>query len=185
MTRIKRDAILTLLIEKLGECGSWCGETHIQKAVYFFEAMLKLNLGFDFIFYKRGPFSFDLQDELTAMRADEFVSLEIKGSGYGPSLVPGRNAGLLKQLFPKTLKRQKHKIGFLAHIFTNKSVIDLEHLAAALYVTHTGDKARSVQERACELTKLKPYVSAEAATCAVKAIDKWYEKAKVDICTLR
>ncbi len=173
MGPMKREAIVALLIEKMREHGSWCGETHVQKAVYFLQDMLKLDTGFDFILYKHGPFSFDLRDELTAMRADGFVDLEFQGPSYGPSLAAGKNAVLLKRLFRKTLERQGPKIDFLACKFGDKNVIELECLASALYVTGAAEGEPSIQDRAAELTALKPHISPEDAIHNVETVDAW------------
>jgi uncharacterized protein YwgA len=60
MDRLRRAAILTRLIEQLRNGGSWCGETHVQKATFFLQELLNVPLSLDFILYKHGPFSFDL-----------------------------------------------------------------------------------------------------------------------------
>jgi len=70
MDRLRRAALLTQLIERLRRRGSWCGETHVQKATLFLQDLTRIPMGFDFILYKHGPFSFDLRDELTSLRAD-------------------------------------------------------------------------------------------------------------------
>ena len=85
MERLKRSALVIALIEQLRNKGSWCGETHIQKTIYFLQELLRVPLGFEFILYKHGPYSFDLSDELTAMRADELVELKLQ-QPYGPSV---------------------------------------------------------------------------------------------------
>lgn len=89
MERLAREAVLLSLVEKLRQAGSWCGETHVQKATYFLQEVAGVPLGFPFILYKHGPFSFDLRDELTAMRADGFLTLEPRDP-YGASLGPER-----------------------------------------------------------------------------------------------
>jgi hypothetical protein len=76
MNRLKRDAVILSLIENLKKKGSWCGETHILKATYFLQELFDLPLGFEFILYKHGPFSFDLSDEFTAMRADMLLKIQ-------------------------------------------------------------------------------------------------------------
>jgi hypothetical protein len=64
------------------------GETHMQKATFFLQELIKVPLGFEFLLYKHGPFSFDLRDELTFMRAQGFLRLEPQYP-YGPTLVGG------------------------------------------------------------------------------------------------
>ena len=77
MERIKNITILLQLIESLRKNGSWCGETHIQKAIYSLQQLKGVPLNFNFVLYKHGPFSFDLRDELTAMRADGLIAFKI------------------------------------------------------------------------------------------------------------
>jgi hypothetical protein len=173
MKRMKRDAIVALVIEKLREHGSWGGETHVQKAVYLLQEMLSLDTGFDFIFYKHGPFSFDLRDELTAMRADEFLDLELRSPSYGPSLALGRNARFLKHLFPKTLEKREPKVEFLASRFGKRNVTELERIATAFYVTKEAKQPLSDDERAVLVTQLKPHIPLEEAISAVKTVDDW------------
>ena len=60
MDRLRRAALLTRLIQRLRDRGSWCGETHLQKASLLLQDLTGVPLGFDYILYKHGPFSFDL-----------------------------------------------------------------------------------------------------------------------------
>ena len=70
MQRLARASLLTRLIAGLREAGSWCGETHIQKAMFFLQELMHVPFEFKFILYRYGPFSFDLRYELTAISAD-------------------------------------------------------------------------------------------------------------------
>jgi uncharacterized protein YwgA len=69
MDRLWRASLLLTMNEELRRAGSWAGETHMQKAIFFLQELIKVPLGFEFLLYKHGPFSFDLRDELTFMRA--------------------------------------------------------------------------------------------------------------------
>lgn len=79
MKRLQRDAVILSLIENLRAKGSWCGETHIQKATYFVQELLRVPLEFEFVLYKHGPYSFDLSDELTAQCG------QMRSSNYNPN----------------------------------------------------------------------------------------------------
>ena len=179
MKRLQRDAVLLSLVESLLDKGSWCGETHIQKATYFLQELTSVPLGFDFILYKHGPFSFDLRDEITAMRADGMLKLEPKPDPYGPSMLPGENSKLLKSRFPKTLKKHGRKIEFIANEFQSKGVAELERLATALYVTLEGNKGKPVKARASRVHKLKPHILLEEAVEELKSVDVMKEQAKL------
>jgi uncharacterized protein YwgA len=70
---MQRDAVLLSLMNEMRAKGSWCGETHIQKSVYFLQELLEVPMNLEFILYKHGPYSFDLADAVTAMRADSLL----------------------------------------------------------------------------------------------------------------
>ena len=81
-----RCALLVDMIERLRGRGSWCGETHIQKAMFILQDIAKANLGYKFVIYKHGPYSFELSNELTEMRAVGILELSFPKEGYGPSI---------------------------------------------------------------------------------------------------
>src|ERR1035437_1902213 len=105
MKRLERAAIILQLTEDLRNHGSWCGETHIQKATYLLQELTGVPLAYSFILYKHGPFSFDLRDQITEMRADEILVLESQPAPYGPSIVAGPNGMLLKEAFGGDMAR--------------------------------------------------------------------------------
>lgn len=168
MKRLKRSAIVISLIEHLREKGSWCGETHIQKTTYFLQELLKVPMGFEFILYKHGPYSFDLSDELMAMRADMLVKLKSQ-QPYGPSIVPGPTSKQLKRLFPKTLKKYRDKVVFTADHFSKCDVATLERLATAFFITTHETHIRNKQKIAVYINKIKPHISTQQA---LEAIDE-------------
>jgi hypothetical protein len=178
MKRLQRDAVLLSVIENLGAEGSWCGETHIQKATYFVQELLKVPLEFDFILYKHGPFSFDLSDEITAMRADYLLGLQPRSYPYGPSIVHGESGEMIKEQFPKTLEMYNPSVEFVADKFGDKGVAELERISTALYVTLTGGVGGSVESRAQRIHELKPHVEMDEAFDAVKAVDEIIEEAR-------
>lgn len=176
MNRLQRAAVLLELTDRLSAGGSWCGETHIQKATYFLQEVLGVPSDFGFILYKHGPFSFELRDELTAMRADGFLELHLQPP-YGPSLVTTEIGRQLKGEYPKTLDRHERAIHFVAEQLAKRNVSELERLATALFVTLQGER-RSVEERAEEITDLKPHIDLESAEEAVGEVEEMMEAAR-------
>jgi len=176
MKRLQRVTILLSLIEKLHDKGSWCGETHIQKATYFLQELMEVPLGFEFILYKHGPFSFDLSDEIVAMRADSILTVQPRPYPYGPTVLPGEGSASVKHLFPVTLRAYADQVEFVARQLGNMSVADLERLATALYVTLEGQAGKDVESRARRVNDLKPHISIEEARKAVEMVDKIREE---------
>jgi uncharacterized protein YwgA len=178
MNRLKQDVLLSELTDQLNSRGSWCGETHIQKATYFLQELRKVPLGFDFMLYKHGPFSFDLRDELTAMRADGFLDLHAQWP-YGPSLVPTKRSVELRQNYPKTLRKYGTDIQFVCGHLGDKNVAELEKLATALYV-YFQNESDSQRIRAKILHDLKSHIPFSDSLKAVKQVDTLIELSTQD-----
>jgi hypothetical protein len=170
MNRLQRAAVLVNLVDALGARGSWCGGTHIQKASYFLQDLLNVPLGFSFTLYKYGPYSFDLNDELASLRADEFLKLYARDPKYGPSYERDEMAELLECTFPKTLARYRSRIDVVADFLGKCGVADLERLATALYLRKQSGGLN--QESAARMIiELKPHISFDSALAAVKQVD--------------
>lgn len=179
MNRLQQIALLTELIEKLREKGSWCGETHIQKSVYFLESLFKEPiLGFEFVLYRHGPFSFDLRDELTAMRGEGFLKLEFQEPPYGPRINVTDNASQFKKLYPKTRGKYKERLDFIIDELGDKKVNDLEKLSTALFVTQQNGINSPENENAKEIHDLKPHISVPDALDAIQRIKIIWEKSQ-------
>ena len=126
--------VLLTLLDALKNRGSWCGETHLQKAVYFLEEMCGVPFGFSYILYRHGPYSFEFSDEITALRADLLLDLQLRPP-YGPTIVLGqKRAEQLLARLPTTIRFYEPQITFVAERLGRSVVIDLERLATALYV---------------------------------------------------
>ncbi len=171
MSRQRNAAILTRLASELRQHGSWCGETHVQKAVYIMQELFDVSLDFEFTLYKHGPFSFDLRDELTALRGDEYFRLEPMPLTYGPKLTVTDRAEYIQEKFQKTLGSHEKFIQFIGDTVNGRGVEELEGLATALYVTRNLESDNE-SERAEELHRLKPHISEDQAREYVTEIDQ-------------
>jgi hypothetical protein len=169
MKPFEQAAIVFRLAEALKERGSWAGETHIQKSVYFLQELLSVPTGFEFVLYKHGPFSFDLRATLTFMEAEDLIAWQPRNP-YGPSLVRGCDASYLDKRFGNVPERYIGQINFVAERLADKSVKELERLATALYVTR--DPNTESAFRAQRIVALKPHIAFAEANAAVQTIDE-------------
>jgi hypothetical protein len=176
MEERERQAIVAALDERLAQGGSWCGETHLQKAVFFLQEMCGVSTGFRFIFYKFGPYSRDLRGELSTMRADGFLDV-IPSPPYGPKLL------LTKEAREQLIERRAKAIGpyegslsFIADRLARLGVGDLERLAAALWVRRRLPEAKE-EEQAARINELKPHVSVDAARKALRKVTEMESEA--------
>lgn len=177
MKRLERDAIILTLVDALSSRGSWCGETHVQKAMYFLQEMAGVPVGFEFILYKHGPFSFDLRDELTAMRADRLVELEVVHPSYGPSLKPTPGSRAVLDLGGDVIATTRRGIQFVADKFGDRPVTELERLGTALYVARKLP-GQEFSRQVDEIVTLKPHIAKEDAERALETILEWQTEAE-------
>jgi hypothetical protein len=175
--KLRKAVILAELAKRMSDNGSWCGETHIQKAAFCLQELLKVPMGYTFVLYKHGPFSFDLRDEITEFRIYDLLRLEPRSVPYGPSLRPTNSAEELKERFPKTMAAYGERIDFVARILGGKGVAELERLATALFVTKKNPRG-SKEQRAEMINTLKPHVSMRLALRAVNEIDEMKAQAE-------
>jgi uncharacterized protein YwgA len=177
MTEEQKDVVLLSFIDLLREKGSWCGETHVQKGTYFLQELLQVPLEFEFIFYKHGPYSFDLNDEITSLRADLLLAVKSR-EPYGPTILFGENALTFLERFPKTRERYRTQAEFVAKRLAKKDVKELERLATALFVTKNEISDVSIEARAAKINELKPHVPLNLAQEAVEEFDRLADEAK-------
>jgi hypothetical protein len=164
------------LARRLDENGSWSGETHLQKAAFLLHELLRVPFDFDFILYKHGPFSFELRDELSSMRADRLLERQSQPAPYGPRIVVTDRGRELEGRLARTMERYGHSLDWVAAQTGPRNVLELERLATALWITRQNAEA-DIEARAGELTRIKPHVSHDAALLAVREIDGLLEQA--------
>lgn len=168
MDRLQKVAVLTGLAERMKRKGSWCGETHLQKAAHFLQSVLSVPLNFSFVLYKHGPFSFELREELAAMRADGLLELQAQQEPYGPTFVATQRSDELRTRYPKTLGRFEKSVRFVVDTLGDKGAAELERLGTALYMMQKYPD-EDIESLAGRINSLKPHVSTENAKTALEA----------------
>ena len=119
--------MLVSLVKALKTQDSWCAETNVQKSCFFLQ-INRCPPRPGVVLYKYGPYSFELTDELNAMRADSLLTLRNRDPRYGPCYVPGDLADSLLQRYPKTVTTYAGQVAFVAQRLGNKGVADLERV---------------------------------------------------------
>lgn len=162
MPRSQRWNLIGHMAAALERKGSWTGETHLQKACYFLQTFSGVPLGFDYILYKHGPYSFALSDEIDLMKTCDRL-LPVRRPPYGPTL----RVNPTEILNPT---EYDGKIDEVAEWLGDKGVSELERLATALMLLkeRCADKEALVQE----FVKFKPHVSEAMAREALAEVER-------------
>src|ERR1700674_1555635 len=130
-----RCALVVELAKSLRIHGSWCGETHLQKAIYILQDLSKSNFGYKYVIYKHGPYSFDLNNELAAMRSSNILEFQFPREGYGPSIVPTQFGERVYRANQENVHDYDRFVEFIADWFAGSDVRHLEKIATAYFVT--------------------------------------------------
>ena len=166
-----RCALVVFLAKRLRAKGSWCGETHLQKALYILQDVSRSNFGYKFIIYKHGPYSFDLNNELAAMRSANVLEFQFPREGYGPCIAPTPFGEKVMDVNCENIRSFIPAVEFLADWFAGSDVRHLEKVATAYFVTAKNPRVSTV-ERARKLHSLKPHVDMVAAEEALRIVDE-------------
>lgn len=163
-------ALIGSLVSQLREVDNWCGETHLQKAVYFLQSACHVPLGYSFVLYKHGPYSFDLRLDTARLLGRRMLKQEPSTPPYGPRLNATNIMTKHVERHREAICRHLEDVTRVVQFVGRRGVADLERLSTALYVTIQQDK-QSLESRAERVHHLKPHVSVESATVAVKELD--------------
>ena len=172
MKERQRRALICCLVKEMRQTDSWAAETHIQKCVYFLQAMLNVPIGYEYVLYKHGPYSFDLRRELAVMRARFQLDVEPRYP-YGPSFTLGARGGLGLEL----VTQYESAVSFVATEISTKKVGGLERLSTALYV-QVESPDLTFEQAAQRISELKPHISTTDARESINEIRKLRESAR-------
>lgn len=164
-------AVLGELIERLRERGSWAGETHIQKTAYLLSALLGVDLGFEFVLYKYGPYSFELHGELGSLLTDGLIEIQFPDPRYGGQLRLTSHGEEYRRRFPRTIEEYGSRIRLLTDHVGTKNVAQLERLATAVFLSrqYLGEDR---EHRARRLSEVKPHIPLAESRSAVQEAEE-------------
>ena len=167
-----QDAALISIVEKLRDHGSWTGQTHVQKALFFCQAMLRLPLGFDYILYKHGPYSPKLHRSIHRLQADSALAFVAQTPPYRPRLVTSEGAELIRENEADVLAEYDDALEFAAEALARRSIKELERLATALWFILRRPLA-TAEEIATLVHARKPHISMPQARGAFVEVKKY------------
>ena len=145
--------------------------------MYILQDLSKSNFSYKFLIYKHGPYSFELNNELAAMRAANILEFLFPREGYGPSIGPTKFGEKVLEVNEENIREFSPFVEFLADWFATSDVRHLEKVATAYFVTQKNPRVPAI-ERAKKLNSLKPHVDIQAAEEAVRIVDEKRKEAK-------
>ena len=171
-----RVIFICFLLDALKEKNNWGGMTHLQKGCYIAQKMLGVPLGYTFIQYTYGPYSFKLKDVISMITKKFILRQSYPIDGYGTSFD-------LYEDIEKYVKENKDgyehkvKIDFIAGWFLDKPVGKLEKLAAA-YMMNEQYPNTELEERIEKLREWKPFMTKQQAKSSFNEVGKKFQEAQ-------
>lgn len=159
---------MVVLVHELNLMGSRCGSTHVQKCSFFVQAASGVPLGYSFVIYHYGPYSFELEDDLAVLRSKGWLEAVPDPEGYGVHYRVGRayeEPGLnVAERYREAIRRAVRSLG-------TRRARDLELLATA-YFLYRGVDGRTRDERVTvhEVRGLKPHFTEREVRDALREL---------------
>lgn len=165
---LDRRSLIVALIQQLNRRGSWSGSTHVQKCAFFLQHLYGLDMGYSFVIYHYGPYSFDLEEELALGRWQGWVTVEPDPSGYGVHYQPGTNhpegGSGLSDAHRRVVDAVVDRLGGLR-------VRQLELLATTYYLQKGLDgRIRDEEKLVADVLALKPHFDQEDVQKAIQEL---------------
>ena len=167
----KKQVYILAVVESLQANGSWTGKTHVNKALSLLRDYAKVDVPFNFVLYKHGPYSFDIEAELEQMQSYGALTVDPDAQGFGVTLQTGEMADFVHEnaeLPAATVKAIENVCSFVG----SRNVAELERLATASWI-RTREGISEPKQVAKRLNRLKPHVSLEEAEQAYSEISTW------------
>jgi hypothetical protein len=169
--QFKKHAILLAVIECLRRHGSWTGKTHVQKALSLLRDSGRIPVPFQFVLYKHGPYSFEVEAELEQLQSYGGIAVEPNEHGYGVVLCAGAMADFVRAMEPLA-PNELRAIEDVCEFVGVRNVVELERLATASWIRCQEGKTEraDVAER---LHALKPHIAIADAERADTVVTEW------------
>lgn len=179
MDRLLRASLIAEVADNLYFEGKGCGETHLQKTIFFLQELYKIPFNLKYIRYMYGPFSFELREDLYEMVADFLLKRESRETIYGHRYIylSTDESKRLRQRFHETVEGYSPKIKTVSDYFSSLSVKELEARSMALWVSLENINEKDVPPRAEKIHNLKPHLALEDIRSAVEATDRMIKEA--------
>lgn len=175
-----RDEISLVLraMSRMWAHDSWCGETHIQKNMFFLQELVGIPFQWSFVLYKYGPFSFDLAYLIGEIHGYSLVKL-VPQWGFRPKIEVTELGTEFYRDQDEAHSKFDKKIEFVTRELGAKNVDELERLSTGLYVSLDEIyKNEAVQARGKRLTELKPHIELPDANFAIEQVDDLISRAR-------
>ena len=164
MENLARHSLIARLVHHMAEEGSWCGRSHIHKTLYALQTLFPLPdlLKAEFLLYRHGMYSFELDSDLAQMEFYGALELEPQPP-YGPHYRSDTAVTkFLADNYGKELEGWTQQLEFVAKRVSPLNVRELEALSTVMYLVAEAQGNAEQMDQNVQLSRareLKPHLS--------------------------
>jgi len=132
------DDRLTLIAEIVRRCAQRncnLGKIQLQKMVYFLQESCS-DLGYTFVIFHYGPFSFDLAEDIERLNTLRILHIEKDDAGYGYHITPGVHCGVLTDTNKDPIIAHDQSLNVILDSFGTMTASAIE-LSATIHYVHS------------------------------------------------
>lgn len=169
MDFLRKAALVSELLDRIRANNSWAGPVHLQKSMFFLQEMRGVPLDFEFVLYRYGPYSFELQDEIEYIRVSGILKWWFHDSpGYATGLDTTEASRDIRDRLPRFMEHYKNDLVFVAENIGPMRSKQLERVSTSFYYMVKG--VEGDKEIAREVCKVKPHIDYSDAVEAAQQV---------------
>jgi len=169
MDLLRMTALVSELLDRIRANNVWAGPVHLQKSMFFLQEMRGVPLDFEFVLYRYGPYSFELQDEIEYIRGSGILKWFFHDSpGYATGLETTEASRNIRDKLPKLMEKYEDDLAFVSENIGPMRSMQLERVSTSFYYLVKG--LEGDEEIAREVCKVKPHIDYPDAVEAVQQV---------------
>ena len=134
LKELQRWTLITSLLDKVIQKGSWGGQVHWDMCIFFLQAMRGVPLGYSFYQGRYGPRPSKIESDWISLKARHIITNFARPYPYGPSLACTYRAEcMLWHFYPVTLSKYIDDIDFVVEWFGDMNADELGSMSSAYY----------------------------------------------------
>ncbi len=175
MDLLRKIALVSELLDRIRANNVWAGPVHLQKSMFFLQEMRGVPLDFEFVLYRYGPYSFELQDEIEYIRGSGFLKWFFHDSpGYATGLETTEASRNIRDKLPKLMDKYEDDLAFVSENIGPMRSMQLERVSTSFYYMVKG--LEGDEDIAREVCKVKPHIDYSDAAEAVQQVRQFAEQ---------
>ena len=169
MDLLRKAALFSELLDRILVNNSWAGPVHLQKSMFFLQEMREVPLGYEFVLYRYGPYSFELQDEIEYIRGSGILKWRFHDSPkYATGLDTTEASRDIRDKLPKLMEKYEKDLAFVSENIGPMMSKQLERVSTSFYYRVKG--VEGDKEVAREVLKVKPHIDYPDAVEAAQKV---------------